>query len=187
LGRQAALDQRLADRTGTLEHLRVANAAPVAAALAPRRQRALGRNARPLLEPIGQPIREGLERRGRAQQFDSARHPSVFSLQAGADTGVAIAGHVLRTLRALPSRKARMRSLAAGSACAIAAISDSTNRPSDCDMSAMRGSACITAKLDIAAFSAIRRASAIAFAMPSPSRTRYCDSPTCWPSSASST
>ena len=60
---------------------------------------------------------------------------------------------------------------------AIAAISDSTNRPSSCAMSAMRGSACITAKLESGALAAIRSASASAFARPSPASTTYCETP----------
>ena len=56
------------------------------------------------------------------------------------------AGHgVFPTLPARLARKSRTRCLAASSPCAIADISDSTNSPSDCAMSAMRGSACVTA------------------------------------------
>ena len=51
---------------------------------------------------------------------------------------------------------------------AMAAISDSMNRPSACDRSAMRGSACITAKLDSGALPAILCASASALARPWP-------------------
>ena len=56
-----------------------------------------------------------------------------------------------------------MRLLAASSPCAMAAISDSVNRPSSRPMSAMRGSACITAKLDSGALAATLAASSNAW------------------------
>src|SRR5439155_22721706 len=109
--------------------------------------------------------------------------------QAAADLHVAVArshdlAHAAFTLPARPSRKARMRPLAAPSPCAIAAISDSTNKPSDCERSAMRGSACITAKFDSGAFVATLCARASAVFKPMPGLTRYCEIPRCWPSSA---
>ena len=74
-----------------------------------------------------------------------------------------------------------MRALAASSPGAIAAISDSANRPSACAMSAMRGSACITAKLESGALAAIRSASSNALARPAPASTRYCEKPIAQP------
>jgi hypothetical protein len=91
----------------------------------------------------------------------------------------------LLTFAARPSRKARTRILAASSPEAIAAISDSTNRPSSCAMSAMRGSACMTAKFESGAFAAIFSASANAFASPLPGSTTYCEMPIACPSMAS--
>ena len=56
--------------------------------------------------------------------------------------------------------------LAASSPWAIAAISDSANRPSSWPMSAIRGSACMTAKFESGALAAMRPASSSALARP---------------------
>ena len=65
-----------------------------------------------------------------------------------------------------------MRAFASGSLCAIPAISDSMKSPASWPSSAIRGSACITAKLVIGAFAAILRASSMPFASPCPGCSR---------------
>ena len=77
-----------------------------------------------------------------------------------------------------------MRVFASGSLCAMPAISDSMKSPASWPSSAIRGSACITAKLVIGTLAAIFCASAIPFARPCPACSRYVESPSAWPSSA---
>src|SRR5204862_85466 len=115
-----------------LQHLRVGDGAPVAAVIALGDEDAVRRLARPVLEAVGQPLRIGLQRLGGTQHHGAVSTPLDARLQAAPDADVAVPAHDFPTFPALPSRNARMRSLAASSPWAMAAISDSTKSPSDC-------------------------------------------------------
>src|SRR4029079_17663377 len=131
----------------------------------------VGIAGRPLDQPIGQPLGVRRERLARDDQRRAVGAANEVGLERAAERQRAIARRrhgAFLTLAARPSRKARTRLLAASSPEAIASISDSTNRPSPCAMSAMRGSACMTAKFESGALEAIRSASANACRGPCP-------------------
>src|SRR5690606_16905417 len=74
-----------------------------------------------------------------------ARSPKGMRAGLGRPGARPLSAHDFTTFPARFSRNARKRSLASGVLSATAAISDSVKRPSDCDWSAMRGKACVTA------------------------------------------
>jgi hypothetical protein len=85
LGRQPAIEQRLADRAGALEHLRIADADPRAVGAAPRDQPAVRCACAPLTS-------RSVSRRGYAPSALAARkvqQPSRCAISGGA---VPIAG-----------------------------------------------------------------------------------------------
>ena len=73
LGRQPALQQRLADALGSVEHLRVGDAAPFTILAALGNQGTVRRLPSPMREPVGHALRVGLERLGRAQDLAAVR------------------------------------------------------------------------------------------------------------------
>ena len=157
LGRQAAVEQRLADGLRALEHLRVADTRCQSPPPSASRRATKVRSGAARAQCSSRSVRRArvvAQRLGRAQHGRAVGAALDRGLEAAAD-GDADSGtrrvdaHCLARPcpRACRGRRARAPWRRRRSA-AMAAISDSMNRPSACDWSAMRGSACITAKFD---------------------------------------
>src|SRR5487761_2057042 len=85
--------------------------------------------------------------------------------------------YLIPTFSAFLSKNARSRLLASVLLVAMVAINDSISKPILGSASAMRGRACMTAKVVKGALPAMRAASSSALASPSPAFTRYWENP----------
>ena len=138
LGVQTQVEQVLADAAGRLQGLRVADVVPVAGAPVGVAHTAchpgaLGHGGGPVQQPVGDAPGVWLDGLFSAQVAHAGRplaqlHPGHAKAQRPVTDGLR-AAHVFCTLAALPSRKARTRSLASGALWAMPAIMDSVKKP----------------------------------------------------------